>query len=446
MPTNDPREILSAAPMSRMQIIAVSLCVALIALDGFDVLSISFAAPGIASDWGINRAALGVVLSMELVGMAVGSLLLGRLADAIGRRPTILACLGVMTAGMFLASTAPGVEVLSGYRFITGLGIGGILAASNAMTAEYSNAKRKNLCVTLMAAGYPMGAIGGGSAASALLTSFDWRSVFVFGGFATLALIPLVWFFLPESIDYLTQRRPAGALQRVNATLARMGRPPVADLPAAKSAPKSGVARLFASDLAMRTLLLTVIYFAHILTFYFIIKWIPKIVVDMGFPPPLAGSVLVWANVGGATGAVLLGFLSQRYSVQKLVFICFVCAAAMVAVFGAGQRDLAQLSVIAAIAGFFTNAAIVGLYAMFAQAFPTEVRASGTGFVIGVGRGGAALAPMIAGFLFAAGYGLQFVAIMMSVGSLVAAAALLVFARANGDAIAKPQPATVPGG
>lgn len=446
MPANDPREILSAAPMSRMQIIAVAMCVGLIALDGFDVLSISFAAPGIASDWGINRAALGVVLSMELVGMAVGSLVLGRAADSIGRRPTILACLCVMTAGMFLASTAPGVEIMSAYRFITGLGIGGILAASNAMTAEYSNAKRKNLCVTLMAAGYPMGAIVGGSAASALLASFDWRSVFVFGGFATLALIPLVWFSLPESIDHLMQRRPAGALQRVNATLERMGHPQVADMPPAKATPKAGVARLFAPDLAARTILLTIIYFAHILTFYFIIKWIPKIVVDMGFAPPLAGSVLVWANVGGATGAVLFGFLSQRYSVQKLVFLCFVCAAAMVAVFGAGQRDLAQLSVIAAVAGFFTNAAIVGLYAMFAQAFPTEVRASGTGFVIGVGRGGAALAPMIAGFLFAAGYGLQIVALMMSVGSLVAAVALLVFARANGDSIAKPQPATVPGG
>lgn len=445
MPATDPRGLLSTAPMSRLQIIAVALCIGLNALDGFDVLSVSFAAPGIASDWGINRAALGVVLSMELVGMAVGSLLLGRLADMIGRRPTILACLGVMTAGMFLASTASGVEILSGYRFVTGLGIGGILAAINAMTAEYSNAKRKNLCVTLMAGGYPMGAIVGGSAASLLLASFDWRAVFIFGGFATLMFIPLVWFLLPESIDYLAQKRPAGALQRINATLTRMGHKPLAEMPPAKAAPKAGVARLFAPDLAMRTTLLTVIYFSHILTFYFIIKWIPKIVVDMGFPPPLAGSVLVWANVGGATGAVLLGFLSQRYSVRKLVFACFLLGAAMVTIFGAGQRDLAQLSLIAAIAGFFTNAAIVGLYAMFAEAFPTEVRAGGTGFVIGVGRGGAALAPMIAGFLFAAGYGLQFVAVMMSAGSLVAAVALVLFARAGRAAIAAPRPAAAPG-
>jgi benzoate transport len=445
MPATDPRDLLSSAPMSRLQIIAVALCIGLNALDGFDVLSISFAAPGIASDWGIDRAALGVVLSMELVGMAIGSLLLGRLADAIGRRPTILACLSIMTAGMFLASTAPGVEVLSAYRFVTGLGIGGILAAINAMTAEYSNAKRKNLCVTLMAGGYPMGAIIGGSAASALLASFDWRMVFIFGGFATLMFVPLVWSFLPESIDYLAQKRPEGALQRINATLKRMGHPEVAEMPPVKATPKAGVARLFASDLAMRTTLLTIIYFAHILTFYFIIKWIPKIVVDMGFPAPLAASVLVWASVGGATGAVLLGLLSQRYSVRKLVFACFLCGAAMVAVFGAGQRDLAQLSLIAGIAGFFTNAAIVGLYALFAEAFPTEVRAGGTGFVIGVGRGGAALAPMIAGFLFAAGYGLQFVAIMMSAGSLVAAVALTMFARAGGAPIAAPRSATAPG-
>src|SRR5262245_36246766 len=117
--------------MSRLQIVVVAMTVALNALDGFDVLSISFASPGIATEWGIDRAALGVVLSMELIGMAIGAVFLGGLADKIGRRPTILSALVVMAAGMFMATTATGVVSLSAWRVVTGLGIGGMLAAIN---------------------------------------------------------------------------------------------------------------------------------------------------------------------------------------------------------------------------------------------------------------------------------------------------------------------------
>lgn len=413
--------------MGSMQIVAVVMCVMLNALDGFDVLSISFASPGIADEWGINRGALGIVLSMELIGMAVGSVLLGGVADSIGRRPTILGSLVVMAGGMFLAATANSIEMLSVYRFVTGLGIGGMLASINAMVAEYSNARRRNLSVVVMATGYPLGVIAGGSIASMLLASFDWRSVFLFGTAVTAAFIPLVWYLLPESIEYLAHRRPRGALERINATLRRMGHTTVTALPdVADEAPRGNVAQLFSAKLVRTTILLTLAYFAHILTFYFIIKWIPKIVVDMGFAASQAGGVLVWANVGGASGCIVLGLLTLRMGVRSLVVGALVLGAVMVAVFGQGQANLAQLALISGIAGFFTNSAIVGLYAMFAQSFPTEVRAGGTGFVIGVGRGGAALGPIIAGFLFESGQGLATVAIIMALGSLVAAALLMM--------------------
>ncbi|MCK5747912.1 MAG: MFS transporter, partial [Oricola sp.] len=179
--------------------------------------------------------------------------------------------------------------------------------------------------------------------------------------------------------------------------------------------------------------ILTFAYFAHIMTFYFYLKWIPKIVVDMGFAPSLAGSVLVWANVGGAAGAVLLGLLSQRFGIRGLVMGAMLIGGALVTLFGQSHADLTQLSMIACVAGFFINAAIVGLYAIFAHAFPTEVRAGGTGFVIGVGRGGAALGPIIAGFLFESGQSLQTVAIIMAMGSIFAAVALFLLSarRAN---------------
>jgi MFS family permease len=162
------------------------------------------------------------------------------------------------------------------------------------------------------------------------------------------------------------------------------------------------------------------------MTFYFIIKWIPKIVVDMGYSATLAGGVLVWANVGGVAGCVLIGLLALRYAVKALVIAELFLAAALVIAFGQGQGDLTGLSAISAAAGFFTNAAVVGLYALLAQSFPTELRAGGTGFVIGVGRAGSALGPIIAGFLFAAGAGLPAVAFLMACGSLVAAVALVL--------------------
>src|SRR5690606_7972981 len=130
---NDPRETLAAAPMGLLQIVAVAITIGLNALDGLDVLSISFASPGIADDWGIDRAAIGIVLSMELVGMSIGSLLLGGVADRIGRRPTMLLCLTLMTIGMFMATTVRGIWDLSLWRIVTGLGIGGLLAAINAV-------------------------------------------------------------------------------------------------------------------------------------------------------------------------------------------------------------------------------------------------------------------------------------------------------------------------
>ncbi len=139
----DPRAIIDREAMSPFQWGVVAIMVGLNALDGFDVLSISFASPGIAKAWGIDRAALGLVLSMELIGMAIGSLVLGRVTDRIGRRAMILACLVVMAAGMFGASTAHDVVTLSGWRLFTGLGIGGMLAATNAAVAEASNAARR---------------------------------------------------------------------------------------------------------------------------------------------------------------------------------------------------------------------------------------------------------------------------------------------------------------
>jgi benzoate transport len=414
--------------MSRLQVVVVGITVALNALDGFDVMSISYASPGIAAEWGIDRAALGIVLSMELIGMAIGSVLLGGVADKIGRRPTILCCLTVMALGMFMATTATGLVDLSIWRIVTGLGIGGMLAAINAVAAEFASARRRHFSVSMMSIGYPVGAVLGGIVAAQLLRrGNDWRVVFYFGGAVTAALLPIVFFAVPESVHWLARRQPAGALEQINRGLARMGHPAVGALPALTADERTrSVADIFAPALAATTALVTLAYFFHITTFYFIVKWVPKIVADFGFPASSAAGVLVWANLGGATGGAIFGILTQRVGIKALTILVLLMSTIAVAAFGRTPPNLEQLSLICAVAGFCTNSGIIGLYAIIAQAFPTHVRAFGTGFTIGVGRGGSVLAPIIAGFLFTAGYSLPTVALMMSFGSFVAAGMLLL--------------------
>ncbi len=411
--------------MSRLQLFVVALTVGLNALDGFDVMSISFASPGIAAEWGINRAALGFVLSMELLGMGFGSIFLGGVADRVGRRPTILGCVLMMTLGMYLASAVSSLQALCVWRVLTGLGIGGLLASINALVAEFSNTRRRHLCVSIMSIGYPVGAVAGGVVVAWLLRTHDWRSVFRFGAGMTAVFIPLVLFFVPESVHWLARKQPQGALERINRTLARMGHAAINALPTVSAeARRHSQADLFKPGLIATTIIVTAAYSFHMLPFYFILKWVPKIVVDMGFAPAAAAGVLVWVNVGGALGGLTLGLLTLRFGVKPLTIVVLVLTTVMVTLFGRTAPDLHKLSLICACAGFCINAAIVGLYAIFAQAFPTQLRASGTGFAIGCARGGSAAAPIIAGFLFTAGYGLPSVATMMSLGAVVSAAVL----------------------
>lgn len=431
----DPRETIAQSRMSRLQILVVALTVGLNALDGFDVMSISFASPGIAAEWGIDRAALGIVLSMELIGMAFGSIFLGRLADRIGRRPTILGCIVLMIAGMFMASTVTTIMQLSVWRVLTGLGIGGMLASINALVAEYSNTRRRHLCVSIMAIGYPVGAVIGGIVVARLLRSHDWRSVFQFGAGMTAVLLPLAVLLMPESVHWLTRKQPTGALGKINRTLMRMGHAAIDALPTIAAAVRKPSPRgIFGPGFIATTIIVTLSYSFHMLPFYFILKWVPKIVVDMGFAPASAAGVLVWTNVGGALGGLVLGLLTLRFGVKPLTILVLLLTTVMVTLFGRTAPDLHELALICACAGFCINAAIVGLYAIFAQAFPTHLRASGTGFAIGFARGGSVASPIIAGFLFKAGYPLPSVAGVMAVGSLVAAGILALLRLQSGHA------------
>jgi benzoate transport len=421
-----PKWIIDHGAMSVGQWLAVLVTVGLNAMDGFDVLSISFASPGIAKDWGLDKATLGWILSMELVGMGVGSVLLGGVADKIGRRPTILGCLLAMAIGMFGASYAAGVPTLLAWRLLTGFGIGGMLAAINAAVAELSSQRWRNLAVSLMVIGYPVGGVIGGMVVQHLLGGGTWHDVFIFGACITAAFIPIVWLLLPESVDFLDRLRKPGALTAINRILTRFGHESTAALTAETvETAQQSVTDIFRPGLILATVLVTLGYFTHVISFYFIIKWVPKLVVDLGFAPKAAAGVLTWANVGGATGVAIFGLIATRVNLKALTVVTLLGASAMVVWFGRGSSDLSTLAATVAIAGVFTNSGIAGYYMLFARVFPTHVRATGTGFAVGVGRAGAIIAPVIAGYLFQAGFGLQAVAAMMALGPLLSAAALL---------------------
>ena len=422
----DPREILNQGEMTRIQYIVVILTIALNALDGFDVLAISFASPGIAQEWGTTRFALGFILSAELWGMAMGSIMLGGVADSMGRKPTILGCLLLMVVGMFMVTFTSNLYVLCAWRVVTGIGIGGMLASINAQAAEFSNNRNRATVIAAMSAGYPIGGVIGGLIVSRLLEYFDWRVVFYFGTIMTGLMIPLVWFMMPESIHWLVRRNPANALARINAVLTRLGHRLVELVPEIQEQEKGKAwVDLFSRKYMATTLLLAIAYFLHIANFYFILKWVPDIIVRMGFDASNAGDIITMASVGGLLGCMVFALVGRRMNLKFLTITIFVLSWLGTIVFGQVPENLLVIAVVVAIAGFFINAGIVGMYTLAAQLFPTHLRASGTGFIVGFGRGGSMLSPIVASFLFDAALGLPVVALVMASGSILAALALV---------------------
>lgn len=421
MPGTDPRSIIRNETMGAFQIAAVAICVALNALDGFDVLAITFAGPGISKEWGLGDGALGIVISTGLLGMGLGSLLVAPIADVIGRRPMIMLCLIAMAAGMLLSATANDVYALSIWRIVTGLGIGGMLASINAMVAEYSNDQRRDLCVGLYTIGYPIGGVLGGSMAAWLLRHYDWRAVFIFGGVVSALFLPVVWLRLPESIEFLATQHGSAALDRINGILRRMGHRAADLLQAPAAGEKGHILDIFKPALLPRTLIVCSAFFLHLITFYYALGWIPSIVKKLGFTADIGASVSVWTNLGGILGGTLLGYFARRTGLKPLVVFVMLASAVMLAAFGRTDPELNTLKAVAFVLGFFLFGGMVGLYAALARVYPTHVRATGTGFAIGLGRVGGILGPALGGWLMAQGMDRPNITAIIALGSLLAA-------------------------
>ncbi|RRO17010.1 MFS transporter [Saccharopolyspora rhizosphaerae] len=397
---------IGAAPMSGYQWLIVALCTFMNCLDGFDVMAVAFTGPSVTEEFGLNGSQFGLLVSVGLIGMALGSMLLAPFADLIGRRPLILISLALGTIGMFGAAMAPSVLVMGVFRLVTGIGVGGILASTNVIASEFSNTKNRGLAIGIYTAGYGIGATLASLVAKTTVAG-DWRIVFYAGGFGTLVALVVIAVLLPESVAFLEQRRPRGALERINRTLARMGMDSAStsDLDASRAArEEAGQAESgWLKRLLAPTVLLWIVFITIMFGFYFVNSWTPTLLAEEGLSKSAAVTAGMAISIGGTVGSVLYG-LAARFRPPRVVLIGFsLLSAAMMVVFILSTSVLWLGFGIGVIVGALINGCIAGAYTVGPPLYPSNVRSVGMGWALGMGRIGAILSPTIAGLLKDAG-------------------------------------------
>lgn len=419
-PPDDPRKVLDEAPISRAQIAAIIVATLLCALDGYDVLAVSFAAPGISQAWGIDKAALGLVLSSGLVGAAIGSLLIAPFGDVIGRRKMVIVTLLLMAAGMLMCAFSRTVLELAAWRVLTGIGIGAMVPIILPLAAEFSNMRYRALAIGLVSIGYPVGGALGGFMAAMLLRWFGWEAVFLAGALLSFAMWPVVLRWLPEPLAFLLERRDDRTLDRVNAFLRRCGQAAVASLPPLPTRAHSPYREIFLPPQRLRTAHAAAINLLFILTAYYMLGWMPQLVADMGFTPSTATLISSLASLAGGVSCILVGVLAARVGIIALVSALAIGLGATVALFGYLPGVLPVLAGAAVLVGLCLYGGTVAVYTLVSDSFDARMRATGVGFVMGLGRISGACAPAIAGGLFSIGIGRGEVGVLMGATAVMA--------------------------
>ncbi len=403
--TANIRQLIDEKPVSSLQLQVIFACFALNMLDGFDVLAIAFTAPTISQEWQLTPYALGIIFSAGLIGMTLGAAFIAPFTDVIGRRAMILLSLCAISVSMALTGMTTNATQMIIMRVITGLGIGSILASLTSLVAEYTPSRKRNLGVGFMQVGYPLGASFGGFIAVWLLGLSGWQAVFYFGSALSLLAVFCTYFFLPESLEFLSSRQPAGALRKINRILTRMGWPHIQAMPEAlASAVKPSVKRLLTPDYRRWTLLLWCGFFMSFLTLYFLFSWVPKITVDAGLPVDKGIYIGTALNFGAFLGGTLLGYLSDRFGVRPLIIWFFIGGIISMVLFGFSPAKVELLLVLAFLIGFCVLGGFVGFYISSARLYHTEIRATGVGWSIGAGRTGAIIGPYLGGVFINLGY------------------------------------------
>jgi MFS transporter, AAHS family, 4-hydroxybenzoate transporter len=413
--------------ISTLQLTTLLICFLMNMLDGMDVMVISYAAPAIGKEWAIRPEAWGIVLSAGLLGMTIGALLLAPRADIVGRRTIILICALLMGTTVFATSFAQSVNQLVFIRFISGLGIGGMLASSATLASEYAPTKTKDFWVSFVMSGYPIGAVLSGMVSAYVIPTHGWRAMFQTAGISTLLTLPLIFFFLRESLDFLFKKRPKNALQAANAILSKMNKETLSALPplSIEAVEKTAIASLFTPERKSSSTRLWVALFMAFSTMYYLLTWIPKLASNTGLSIELAIYAGTVFNLGAFVGIISQGYLSSQFGLRRTIFIFLIATAILMLIFSFFKGS-AMVLVLFGLIGYCIQGGFVGLYAVAARLYPTEIRGTGVGCAMGAGRVGSILSPILGGFLTGIGLSMTSNFVIFAVPAFIAGVATLL--------------------
>lgn len=422
---SDPRDILRGRPMNLQQYGVVLICVLINMIDGYDILALAQAGAALKREWGMSDAVLGTLLSMNLVGMALGALGVSPVADQWGRRPAMLICLAFMSVGMAVSAVSDGFLVMAVGRLITGIGIGGMTSTAGTMALEYANVRWREFSTAAVASAYPVGTIIGAVVAVSVLDSYGWRGIFWVGAALSATLLPIAFLWLPESLDFLLTRQPKGALETTNKVLRRMNVGEITALPPRPA--DSGDNSTALSEIMRpehRNELLFKLFIAHALNmfaWYFIINWGPPLVAEATGSDATGARYSAWVSYGGIVGGLAGGYLCGRVGVKRMMWVTMVSLAVLIALFGQFTGNQQALWVIAPLMGAALFGSAVANWLTIAYAFPPHLRATGLGFATTAGRVGSIFGPIVGGALLDVPLGVGTVCLIMGIPAILAA-------------------------
>lgn len=392
--------------MSIYQYAVIALCCIANIADGFDVVSLALAAPVLTGEWGIAPEVLGALFSASAVGLTIGAFLVAPMADKIGRRPIMLGAMGTLAVSVMataFSTTVPHILVL---RFITGIGLGTLVVCLNTCIAEFASDKARNLSLAIMHTGFTIGMMIGGGIAALLLETAGWRSIFIAAGIINTVTFILSLFLLAESPHFLMTRRKEGDLARLNKIHARMKMPLMTAFPPAikeSKAKESTFNALLGPGVRKLTILIWITAITYAIVGYFQLNWKPTILANAGLSPSLAAAAVIITGAFGTLGHLSIGLFARRVGESRITAIFFAMAAVSLTIFGVQPPNPIGLLTMAGVVTFFVVGAYTGLFLVAVIIYPPNVKNAGVGFIVGFGRVGAVIGPMIGGFLLGIG-------------------------------------------
>lgn len=432
----DIRQLIDQQPIGAYQKWVVFLGFLIIALDGLDVAIIGFIAPQLKSEWQLGAQALGPVLSAALIGLALGALVAGPLADRYGRKAVLLG--SVLLFGLWTLASAfsPNLETLVALRFLTGLGLGAAMPNASTLVSEYAPARSRSLLITLAFCGFSLGAALGGFVSAWMIPNLGWRSVLALGGVLPLLVLPLLCWRLPESVTFLvSQGADPQRIRRIVQRLApaHCGPDSTFVVPATRAHKGGAIGTILSPRYRFGTLMLWTGYVLALFLVYLFSGWLPTLVKEGGgFSVSQAAIVTACFQIGGPVGAISVGWAMDRCHPQRVLMLTFLFSGAVIFAIGQVAGDFAWLCAIAWAVGFGLNGASVGMNALAAAFYPTEARATGASWMSGIGRFGAILSAFAGAQMLALGWSFaQVFASLLLPAGLAALAVLLQGWRAN---------------